>query len=58
VLKLLAEGLSNQEIAAQLFIATSTVKGYVHSIFRKFEVDNRTKAIARAHELHLVSESE
>jgi LuxR family maltose regulon positive regulatory protein len=58
VLKLLAEGFSNQEIATRLFIATSTVKGYVHSIFRKLEVDSRTKAIARAHELHLVSESE
>src|SRR5215212_6130454 len=56
VLKLLAEGLSNQEISSRLFIATSTVKGYVHSIFRKLEVDSRTKAIARAHELHLVWE--
>jgi LuxR family maltose regulon positive regulatory protein len=56
VLKLLAEGFSNREIASRLFIATSTVKGYVHTIFRKLEVDSRTKAIARAHELHLVSE--
>jgi LuxR family maltose regulon positive regulatory protein len=56
VLELITEGLSNQEIAAQLFIATSTVKGYVHSIFRKLEVDSRTKAVVRARELHLVSE--
>jgi LuxR family maltose regulon positive regulatory protein len=56
VLELIAEGLSNQEIAARLFIATSTVKGYVHSLLRKLEVDSRTKAISRAHELHLVSE--
>jgi LuxR family transcriptional regulator, maltose regulon positive regulatory protein len=56
VLSLLAEGFSNREIAARLFIATSTVKWYVHSILRKLEVDSRTKAVARARELHLVSE--
>jgi LuxR family maltose regulon positive regulatory protein len=56
VLEMIAEGLSNREIATRLFIATSTVKGYVHSIFRKLEVDSRTQAISRAHELHLISE--
>jgi LuxR family maltose regulon positive regulatory protein len=56
VLELIAEGLSNREIAARLFIATSTVKGYVHSLLRKLEVDSRTKAISRARELHLLSE--
>jgi LuxR family maltose regulon positive regulatory protein len=56
VLELITEGLSNQEIATRLFIATSTVKGYVHSLLRKLEVDSRTQAISRAHELHLVSE--
>jgi LuxR family maltose regulon positive regulatory protein len=55
VLELIAEGLSNQEIAARLFIEVGTVKGYVHSILRKLEVDSRTKAVARARELHLVS---
>ena len=56
VLLLIAEGLFNQEIATRLFIATSTVKGYVHSLLRKLEVESRTQAISRAHELHLVSE--
>ena len=56
VLLLITEGLSNQEIATRLFIATGTVKGYVHSILRKLEVDSRTQAISRAHELHLLSE--
>ena len=53
--RLIAEGLSNREIAARLFIATSTVKGYVHSLLRKLEADSRTKAISRARELHLLS---
>jgi LuxR family maltose regulon positive regulatory protein len=56
VLELIAEGLSNREIAARLFIATSTVKGYVHSLLRKLEADSRTKAISRARDLHLLSE--
>jgi LuxR family maltose regulon positive regulatory protein len=56
VLELISEGLSNREIAARLFIATSTVKGYVHSLLRKLEVDSRTRAISRARELHLLSE--
>jgi LuxR family maltose regulon positive regulatory protein len=56
VLKLIAEGLSNREIGARLFIATSTVKGYVHSLLRKLEADSRTKAISRARELQLLSE--
>ncbi len=56
VLVLIAEGLSNREIAARLFIEVGTVKGYIHSLLRKLEVDNRTKAVARARELHLFSE--
>src|SRR5215210_1489617 len=56
VLAMIAEGLSNREIASRLFIEVGTVKGYVHGVLRKLEVDSRTKAISRAHELHLVSE--
>jgi LuxR family maltose regulon positive regulatory protein len=56
VLALIAEGLSNREIAARLFIEVGTVKGYVHSLLRKLEVDNRTRAVVRARELHLFSE--
>jgi LuxR family maltose regulon positive regulatory protein len=56
VLALIAEGLSNREIAARLFIEVGTVKGYIHNLMRKLEVDNRTKAVVRARELHLVSE--
>jgi LuxR family maltose regulon positive regulatory protein len=56
VLTLIAEGLSNREIAVRLFIEVGTVKGYIHSLLRKLEVDNRTKAVVRARELHLFSE--
>ena len=56
VLALIAKGLSKRQIAVMLFIEVGTVKGYVHSILRKLEVDSRTRAAARARELRLVSE--
>jgi DNA-binding NarL/FixJ family response regulator len=43
-------GLSNQEIAKQLFLSQSTVKSHITSIFRKFNVDNRVSAINFARE--------
>lgn len=50
VLKILAQGLSNQEIADQLFISLKTVKTHVSNIFNKLEVNDRTQAkIGRAH---------
>jgi LuxR family maltose regulon positive regulatory protein len=57
VLVLIAEGISNREIAAQLFIEVSTVKSYVNRIFRKLGVQSRTQAVAEARKLHLISES-
>jgi LuxR family maltose regulon positive regulatory protein len=54
VLRLIAEGLSNQEIADRLFLAVSTVKGYTRTIFDKLQVQRRTEAVARARELGLV----
>ncbi len=44
VLKLLAEGLSNEEIAASTFISERTVKAHVTNIFSKLKVNNRVKA--------------
>ncbi len=55
MLELIAAGLSNQEIAARLFVATSTVKSYVNSIFRRLGVASRTQAVAEARALHLIS---
>jgi LuxR family maltose regulon positive regulatory protein len=54
VLQLIAQGLSNQEISAQLFLALDTVKGHNRRIFDKLQVQRRTEAIARARELGLL----
>lgn len=54
VLKLLAEGLSNHDISKRLYRALDTVKGYNRTIFGKLQVQNRTEAVAKAHELNLL----
>jgi LuxR family maltose regulon positive regulatory protein len=56
VLELIAVGLSNNEIAARLFVATSTVKSYTHSIFRRLGVASRTEAIAEARARQLLTD--
>ena len=56
VLRLIAAGLSNRAIAAQLVLALSTVKSYVNTIYSKLQVESRTQAVARARALHLLSE--
>ena len=54
VLRLIAKGLSNREISERLFLALSTVKGHTRIIFDKLQVQRRTEAVARAHELGLL----
>ncbi|MCC6615690.1 MAG: AAA family ATPase [Anaerolineae bacterium] len=54
VLQLIAQGLSNSEIAERLFLALSTVKGHNRIIFDKLHVQRRTEAVARARELGLL----
>ncbi|HEX2993522.1 MAG TPA: LuxR C-terminal-related transcriptional regulator [Anaerolineales bacterium] len=54
VLRLIAEGLSNQEICERLFLALDTVKGHNRRIFNKLQVQRRAEAIARARELGLI----
>jgi LuxR family maltose regulon positive regulatory protein len=48
VLQLIAEGLTNQEIASRLFISLNTVKGHTRNIYGKLGVHSRTQAVARA----------
>jgi predicted ATPase/DNA-binding XRE family transcriptional regulator len=54
VLRLIAAGHSNRQIAAQLIITTGTVKWYVSEILSKLGVHSRTQAIGRAQELGLL----
>jgi LuxR family transcriptional regulator, maltose regulon positive regulatory protein len=54
VLQLIAQGLSNNAISERLFLALSTVKGHIQSIFGKLQVQRRTEAVARARELGLL----
>lgn len=54
VLHLLAEGMTNEEIADALTVATGTIKAHNHHIFGKLGVTNRTQAVARARELRLL----
>ena len=54
VLHLIAQGYSNEEIGARLFLALSTVKGHNRNIFAKLQVQRRTEAVARARELGLL----
>ncbi len=54
VLRLVAQGLSNDEISRRLFLSVSTVKGHNLRIFGKLQVKSRTEAVARARELGLL----
>ena len=54
VLRLVAQGLSNEAIGGRLFLALSTVKGHNRNIFEKLQVQSRTEAVARARELGLL----
>ncbi len=54
VLRLIAEGYSNQQVAGELFISLGTVKAHTASIYRKLDVRSRTQAVAYARELKLI----
>jgi LuxR family maltose regulon positive regulatory protein len=54
VLRLMAEELSNQEIADHLYVSLNTVKSHVKNIHLKLDVDSRIKAVAKARELGLL----
>jgi LuxR family maltose regulon positive regulatory protein len=54
VLRLIADGRSNQEIAQALMIEVGTVKRHVHSLLGKLAAQSRTAAVARARTLGLL----
>jgi LuxR family maltose regulon positive regulatory protein len=54
VLRHIASGRSNREIADEMVLAESTVKWYLRNIYEKLNVHRRTQALARARELDLV----
>jgi LuxR family maltose regulon positive regulatory protein len=56
VLQLVAEGLTNREIAGRLYIAASTVKSHLNSILRKLDASNRTQAAAEARALGILQD--
>ena len=55
VLRLLAQGLPNRKIAAQLSVNERTVKYHVSAILAKLEAANRTAAVMRALEQGLIT---
>jgi DNA-binding NarL/FixJ family response regulator len=54
VLRLIARGASNKEIAAALFLAEGTVKNHVTNVLVKLKVEDRTQAALRARDLGLL----
>ena len=54
VLRLVASGRSNREIARELYVSLSTVKSHINNTYRKLGANSRTRAVARARDLDLV----
>ncbi len=54
ILRLIAEGYANQEIAERLVLSLNTVKKHTSNIFAKLGVNSRTQAIARSRQLRLL----
>jgi LuxR family maltose regulon positive regulatory protein len=57
VLELIAEGLTNQEIASRLFLSQHTIKAHTRNIYGKLDVHSRTEAVARCRALGILPSS-
>lgn len=55
VLQLMADGLSNQEIAERLFVSLNTIKTHSSKVFEKMDVKRRTQAVEKAKRLSLIA---
>jgi two-component system nitrate/nitrite response regulator NarL len=53
IVRVMAEGLTNKEIAQRLRLAEGTVKVHLHRIYRKLGIANRTALAVRAHNQNL-----
>jgi LuxR family maltose regulon positive regulatory protein len=56
ILPLLAEGLSNKEIAARLYIAPVTVKTHLQHIYKKLNVNKRIEALKKVREMGIIAD--
>lgn len=54
VLELMAKGMSNQEIAEQLFVSLNTIKTHSGKVFEKLDVKRRTQAVEKAKRLSII----
>src|SRR5258706_8664253 len=54
ILNLMAQGHSNEEIAAKLFVSLSTVKTHNQNLFEKLDVKRRTQAVEKAKRFNLI----
>ncbi len=54
ILLLMAEGLSNQEIAERVFVSVTTVKTHVSNILFKLDAPRRTQAVVKARALNII----
>lgn len=54
VLRYIAQGLSNPEIASRLYLSPNTLKAHAQNIFMKLDVHNRLQAVSKAKELRLI----
>lgn len=54
VLELIAQGLSNQEIADKLFVSLNTIKTHASNLFLKLDVGRRTQVVQKAKKLRLI----
>ncbi|MBE0699162.1 MAG: hypothetical protein IH586_19755, partial [Anaerolineaceae bacterium] len=54
ILRLIAQGKSNQEIAVQLYVSVGTAKWHVHNILSKLGANSRTQAIVTAREIGIL----
>lgn len=55
VLELMAQGLSNQEIASHLFVSLNTIKTHSSNLFQKLEVKRRTQAIETGKKIGIIA---